>query len=395
MEEDLEYKIVSVEGDEQHNRIGSVFSTLGATYSKIRAAIREDEITNGVFQMLTGGGSVLSAKQEEKMNVKGDVVYIRFVNQNVCFGGKRSMSSVDSNMSADDQLGNGGDLPMTKFGKDQGIAAIDDCLLSPPSGMEAVGTREEVPLRATRLRSKIAKLEDVQRWQREIDNKRRKLKKLGRYDIFELETRDVGKKAMFHIWCEECNDKYHRSGSNKPAEACANYLRSHINSDGHIKAYEGRIGLNSSLTNQSIVSVEETLAENKVRVEKALDQIKQFVVDFPTSSFEIVEGTVGNYSRLGAIKIRCTLDSKWLNLFPKTGSLESNLREHVNGKAHNVVVRASIGAKQLHTSDPKPKGRPPKPPSGKDHAQRDLSSFLVHVSEPHHVGSSSNSCDDS
>lgn len=87
MEEDLEYKIVSVEGDEQHNRIGSVFSTLGATYSKIRAAIREDEITNGVFQMLTGGGSVLSAKQEEKMNVKGDVVYIRFVNRNAGLGG--------------------------------------------------------------------------------------------------------------------------------------------------------------------------------------------------------------------------------------------------------------------------------------------------------------------
>jgi hypothetical protein len=64
-------------------------------------------------------------------------------------------------------------------------------------------------------------------------------------------TRDVGKKAMFHIWCEECNDKYHRSGTNKPSEACANYLRSHINSDGHIKAYEGRNGLNSSLENQS------------------------------------------------------------------------------------------------------------------------------------------------
>jgi hypothetical protein len=65
------------------------------------------------------------------------------------------------------------------------------------------------------------------------------------------------------------------------------------------------------------VSVEETLAENKVRVEKTLDQIKQFVVDFPTSSFEIVEGTVGNYSQLGAVKIRCTLDSKWLNFFSK------------------------------------------------------------------------------
>jgi len=296
MEEDLEFKIVSVECDEQHNRIGSVFSTLGATYSKIRAAIREDEITDGVFQMLTSGGSVLSAKQEEKMKLKGDVVYIRFVNQNARFGGKRSMSSVESSMSADDQVGNGGDLPMTEQQKDPVIATKDDCPLSPPSGMEAVGTGEQVPSRATRLRSKIALLKDVQRWQREIDNTKRKLKKLGRYDIFGLETRDVGKKAMFHIWCEECNDKYHRSGSNKPSVACANYLRSHINSDGHIKAYEGRNGLNFSLENQSIVSVEETLAENKVRVEKMLDQIKQFVVDFPTSSFEIVEGTIGNYS---------------------------------------------------------------------------------------------------
>ena len=218
------------------------------------------------------------------------------------------------------------------------------------------------------------------------------MKKLGRYDIFELETRDVVKKAMFHIWCEECNDKYHHSDTNKPSEACTNYLQSHINSDGHIKAYEGQNGLNSSSENQSIVSVEETLAENKIRVEKTLEQIKQYVVDIPTSSFEIVEGIVGNYSRLGAIKIHCTLDSKWLNLFPKIGSLESNLCEHVNGKAHDDVVGASNRATQLNTSDPKPKG-PPKPPSGKDYAQRDLSSFLVHVNEPHHVGSNSNSCD--
>ena len=80
MEEDLEFKIMSVECDEQHNRIGLVFSTLGATYSKIRATIQDDEITTRVFQMLTSGGSVLSSKQEEKMKVKGDVVYIRFVN---------------------------------------------------------------------------------------------------------------------------------------------------------------------------------------------------------------------------------------------------------------------------------------------------------------------------
>ena len=352
MEEDLEFKIVSVECDEQHNRIGSVFSTLGATYSKIRAAIREDEITSGVFQMLTSGGSVLSAKQEEKMKMKGDVVYIRFVNPNVGVGGKRSMSSVESSISADDQVGNDEDLPMTEQQKNKVIATKDDCPLSPPSGMEAVGTGEQVPSRATHLRSKIALLKDVQWWQREIDNTRRKLKKFGGYNIFELETRDVGKNAMFHIWCQECNDKYHRSGSNKPSEACANYLRSHINSDGHIKAYEGRNGLNSSLENQSIVSVEETLAENNVRVEKTLNQIKQFAVDFPTSSFEIVEGTVGNYSRLGAVKIRCTLDLKWLNLFPKRGSLESNLRKHVNGKAHHVA----IGAAQLYTFNPKPKG---------------------------------------
>ena len=143
------------------------------------------------------------------------------------------------------------------------------------------------------------------------------------------------------------------------------------------------------------MSVEETLAENKIRVEKALEQIKQFAMDFPSSSFDIVEGTVGNYSRLGAIKIHCTLDSKWLNLFPKTGSLESNLCEHVNGKAHDDAIGASNRATQLYTSDPKRKGQPLKPPSGKDYAQRDLSSFLVHINEPHHVGSSSNSCDHS
>ena len=151
MEEDLEFKIVSIECDEQHNWIGSVFSTLGATYSKIRATIQDDEITTGVFQMLTSGRSVLSSKQEEKMKVKGDVVYIRFVNQNAGFGGKRSMSSVESSMSVDDQVGNGGDQPMTEQREDQVIVSEDGCPLLPPSGMKAVGSGEQVPSRATHL----------------------------------------------------------------------------------------------------------------------------------------------------------------------------------------------------------------------------------------------------
>ena len=62
-------------------------------------------------------------------------------------------------MSPDDQVGNGGDLPISEFGKDQVIATIDDCPLSPPIGMEAVGTREQVPSRATRLRSKNCEVE--------------------------------------------------------------------------------------------------------------------------------------------------------------------------------------------------------------------------------------------
>jgi hypothetical protein len=87
--------------------------------------------------------------------------------------------------------------------EDHVIATKDGYPLSPPSGVEAVGTGEQMPSRATHLQSKIALLKDVQRWQREIDNTRRKLKKLGRYNIFELEIRDVGKKAMFHIQCED------------------------------------------------------------------------------------------------------------------------------------------------------------------------------------------------
>jgi hypothetical protein len=35
-----------------------------------------------------------------------------------------------------------------------------------------------------------------------------------------------------------------------------------------------------------------------------------------------------------------------VEFFPKTGSLESNLCEHVNGKAHNVAVRASVGTRK-------------------------------------------------
>jgi hypothetical protein len=231
------------------------------------------------------------------------------------------------------------------------------------------------------LFSKLASTKDVQKWQHEIQNTRRKLKKLGRCDALELETRDQGKNVLFHLFCHECQERYHRSGNNKPWDACANYLRSHINSDGHLKNYEARNGLKSNLEHSKTAynnDSEETFVENKSRVQEALGIIKLFEVEFPTSKFELVEATLGNYSRLGAMKICCTVDNKWMQLFPKTGSLEGNMREHVIGKSHHDAVSNLSGGCSTK-SDPKPKGRPFRPSSVKDPRQKDLSSFLVNV----------------
>ena len=159
-----------------------------------------------------------------------------------------------------------------------------------------------------------------------------------------------------------------------------------------MKNYEVRHGLLNNLEHAKTDynnDNEETLAENKSRVQEALGRIKLFEVEFPTSKFELVDATVGNYSRLGAVKIRCTVDNKWMNLFPKTGSLEGNLREHVIGKSHHDAV-SHISSGCSTKSDPKPKGRPSKPSSSKDPRQKDLSSFLVNVSVPSFDDSSTN-----
>jgi hypothetical protein len=68
-----------------------------------------------------------------------------------------------------------------------------------------------------------------------------------------------------------------------------------------------------------------------------------------------------------------------MHLFPKIGSLESNMREHVIEKSHHDVVSSLSGGCSAK-SNPRPKGRPFKPSLVKDPRQKDLSSFLVNVS---------------
>ena len=61
------------------------------------------------------------------------------------------MSSVESSMSVDDQVGNGRDQPMTEQREDQVIVSEDGCPLLPLSRMKAVGSGEQVSSKATRL----------------------------------------------------------------------------------------------------------------------------------------------------------------------------------------------------------------------------------------------------
>jgi hypothetical protein len=79
MDEEIEVKVVSTNCDDEHTQLDFVFASLGATYSDVRLAIKEDEITTSKFQMLSIGSSVFSSKQKEKMKLRGDVVHIRLI----------------------------------------------------------------------------------------------------------------------------------------------------------------------------------------------------------------------------------------------------------------------------------------------------------------------------
>jgi hypothetical protein len=86
------------------------------------------------------------------------------------------------------------------------------------------------------------------------------------------------------------------------------------------------------------------LAENKSRVQEALEEIIICEVGFPTTKFELEYTTVGNYSRLVVVKIYCVVDNKRMQLLLRMGSLESNMREHVIGIFHheNPIITTSI-----------------------------------------------------
>jgi hypothetical protein len=86
------------------------------------------------------------------------------------------------------------------------------------------------------------------------------------------------------------------------------------------------------------------LAENKSRVQEALEEIILCEVGFPTTKFELEYTTVGNYSRLVVVKIYCVVDNKRMQLLLRMGSLESNMHEHVIGISHheNPIITTSI-----------------------------------------------------
>lgn len=112
-----------------------------------------------------------------------------------------------------------------------------------------------------RLRSRLVAPKDILIWHNEIQHTKWSLKKLVRDDC-------LGGKGMFHIFCLECDNIYHRCGTNKPREACAYFLRSHINSNCHLKAYEKHLDLiDVSKANND---VEDTIQANKIQIANAI-----------------------------------------------------------------------------------------------------------------------------
>ena len=304
------------EGKDQSHVLGFVFLKEGGTYKDLREEIVLDSLISNDFVFL-GGSRMLpvGAKQEERWTVDVEEVttQLREESESPCKR-QRVNSEGASNELEPSMEARASDLHVSSNGME--------------STRDDVSVVQDVP--KNRLKSLLAISSEIKRWERDIKNAKEKLKSMGRHDRFELMSKDKEGKALFQIWCEECECSYGQGGH----DTLYNFTHSHIKSLSHLRA----IGLDKKGKQRNDMhgvtpSLEEIKTQNKQKIDEAMFEISSFGSENDLE-FQLVSETIGDYTTLSKVFIRCPLDDKWLPLFPKTGSLRLCMIEHMKSKLH-------------------------------------------------------------
>lgn len=339
------------EGSGQTSPLGFVFLTAGGTFKDLREQIILDKLVSSDFVFLGGSRMLpIGAYQEERWEVQSGEVTIQLRDENgsPC---KRPRVEVSSRNEP---------CPLS--------LEVPKKDLHTPNVSGDVGLCEDMGAIKCALKSmltsSLATPTEVKKWERDLKAAKEKLQAIGRCDRFELMSKDKDGKAMFQIWCNECECSYGKGGH----DTISNFIHSHINTMAHLR----RVGLyeqNNQRHDQKVEpSKEEIMARNKEKVDEAMVEVSSFGIE-NNVTFDMVSETIGDYMNLSPMYIKCTLDNRWLPLFPKTGSLHQCMIEHLKSKLH---IKAISDGLDEHT---KKVGRPSKTII-EDKRQRNLHGFF-------------------
>ncbi|MCO5567642.1 hypothetical protein L7F22_021336 [Adiantum nelumboides] len=203
------------EGLEEDTVLGFVLLNTGGTHKDLRDEIDCDKLLSSDFVFL-GGSKMLpiGASQEERWEVKVEDVTIRAkAESNPC-----KPPRVDS-------MGSCNDSPPLCSSNDP---HIHDQM--PNISGDDIAICEDVTITSHKmLKSILATPKEVKKWERDVKAAKEKLQAMEHHDRFELMSKDKDGKAMFQIWCVECESSYGQGGH----DTISNFIHSHINSMAH------------------------------------------------------------------------------------------------------------------------------------------------------------------
>ncbi|MCO5578615.1 hypothetical protein L7F22_032459 [Adiantum nelumboides] len=191
------------------------------------------------------------------------------------------------------------------------------------------------------LKSTLATPKEVKKGERDVKAAKEKLQAMERHDKFELMSKDKDGKAMFQIWCVECESSYGQGGH----DTIFNFTHSHINSMAH----QRHIGVCKKRKQEhdnekAECSKEDLISTNKEKVDEAFLEVSSFDRD-NNAIFSVVTDTLGEFENLSKMFLECSLDKKWIPLFAKSGSLRQCIIEHLKSKLHIKATNGDLDEK--------------------------------------------------
>ncbi|KAJ7546076.1 hypothetical protein O6H91_08G023800 [Diphasiastrum complanatum] len=308
MSEDTEYKVIVVD---ECVEVGAVRCPSESNYCVLRQEIEADELVIFPFEFVTRQGNVVREKQEGKWLVQENEVHIK---RKFPF-----MSSTTNKRQAQAIV----------------VAGSEDIEYQDMENDGLVEEGEKSTQAGNKLESKLLPFKVLKSWQSEMLRVKHKLQGMGRYDEFELYTVDMDGRPWVKLWCNECGDTYGSGSVSNAHDTLGNFYRFHVHTTAHLKEYVANHG-DVKVFSDWLIGV-----SFKQEVERAIDEMEMFNNKNECSSFQVVEATLSNARSKYSVRMRCTMDGKWLPLVPKSKGTLGIMIEHLKSRAHITACMMS------------------------------------------------------